>query len=543
MVLAKVKSPGSVDSYEVSDSSYRIFVCNNYWHFVTSHIIHIGSSIRVKHQGVLVERALKIPDGIAISADRAWIAISNHVSGEVLIYKNIPTLDRRTTPAAVLRGLVCPHGVRFAPDGERLFVADAASQYLHVYERATGAWGGVRDPSASIRLLDDDSFYLGRSDSREGGVKGIDIDHSNTVLVTTRRHDVIAFYDLTRLLATRSDPDPREIADFCNQRDRSLQTQRGDVLRRQWTLEARARHILWTPRRWVARLRNTARLKKTIWRLSLRNRWSSETLLDPSGPALSLTTHGHRLQLVFYAIESIGLGSRKPSRITLWLQDPEVFANPPVTLQRLEARGLEIGLSAVFGPHTKYYPYIVREEKLGTPLVTADDDVLYPSDWLAQLIEAYEAKPVAIHCYRARRMSLNNGRFTPYNEWGLCSSKSPSHLNFITGVSGVIYPPDFLQYVRRQGRSFERCCPNSDDIWLTVSALRAGVKVGQVNDVSRLFTPIPGSQTGHQRLYQSNVLGGGNQIQLIQTFTEEDLGKLHAHLLSEGELSENGRAM
>ena len=30
-ITAKVKTPGSVDCYQISDKSYRIFICNNYW--------------------------------------------------------------------------------------------------------------------------------------------------------------------------------------------------------------------------------------------------------------------------------------------------------------------------------------------------------------------------------------------------------------------------------------------------------------------------------------------------------------------------------
>ena len=117
ILLAKVKSPGSVDCYEIADNCYRVLVCSNNWHIVTSHIIKIGNSIRIRNQGVLIENALKIPDGISFSVDHAWIAISNHVDGEVLIYKNTPELNRKTPPTAILRGMVCPHGVRFALDG------------------------------------------------------------------------------------------------------------------------------------------------------------------------------------------------------------------------------------------------------------------------------------------------------------------------------------------------------------------------------------------------------------------------------------------
>ena len=128
----------------------------------------------------------------------------------------------------------------------------------------------------------------------------------------------------------------------------------------------------------------------------------------------------------------------------------------------------------------------------------------------------------------------------PFNEWGRCLSTSPSHLNIIFGVSGVIYPPNFLQYLKYQGRAFEHCCPAADDIWMTVNALRGGFKIAQVKDVPVHIWTIPGSQK--QRLYDTNVVAGGNQYQLMRTFSQADLAELRTHLLSEGETSEGGVA-
>ena len=420
-----------------------------------------------------------------------------------------------------------------------MFVADSASQYLHVFESTRGGWDGVQDPSHSIQLLDDESFYVGRYASREGGIKGVDIDSSNTVLITTHRHDVIGFYDVNELLARRSHVNQDEMVELCRQRDRSIEQHKSDILKQQWTFRTRARYAF-APRRWSQWYKKRVPVGVRMWHLYLRNRWSKETILDPSGPALSLTTYGYRLELVLYAIESIGLGKRKPSRITLWLQDEEAYLNLPETLRRLKSRGLEIHLSENLGPHTKYYPYIDRESELHAPLVTADDDVLYPRGWLQQLIEANEANPSAVHCFRAHRMRLNNKRFIPYNEWGPCLSTSPSQLNFITGVSGVIYPPNFLQYLKHRGKAFEHCCPAGDDIWMTVNALRGGFKIAQVKDVPVLFGKVLGSQK--QRLYDTNVLAGGNHHQLMRTFSEIDLEDLRAHLLSEGETPEDGVA-
>ena len=257
----------------------------------------------------------------------------------------------------------------------------------------------------------------------------------------------------------------------------------------------------------------------------LRNRWSREFVLDPSGPVLSMTSQCHRLELAFYALESIAMGSRKPSRMILWLTDEESCSNPPETIQRLKTRGLEIHHAEELGPHTKYYPYIDRESDLAVPLVTADDDKLYPRDFIKQLIDAYEADASVIHCFRAHRIGMSNGRLMPYNYWFPCEGRQPSHLNFITGVSGVIYPPRYLKYLKQQGKAFTQSCPYGDDIWLSVNALRSGFKVAQVGSKQGLFSTIPGSQK--QRLYNTNVLSGLNQVQLRKTYSEADLLALH----------------
>ncbi len=522
----RVLTPGSVDSYEMAEGRYRLLVCNNHWNAITAHSVSLGRSFEIKHEGVLIEHRLRIPDGVSISGDNAWIAISNHVDGEVLVYANTAGLDRRTPPAASLRGIVCPHGVRFSSDG-RLLVADAASQYLHVFESKSGGWNGVQQPAKSVRIMDDETFYAGRYDSREGGLKGIELDGSNRVLITTHKRDVLGFYDLTRLLSGSDNIDFDEMAELRRQRDWSLNQSKREVLKRRWTFSTRVRHKFSGFRQRSRQRIAAARTRKAIYRLYLTNERSSESLLDPAGPVLSMTTQPHRLELVFYAIESIARGTRKPSRIHLWISDEKSYSSLPSSLKRLESRGLEIHLTEDLGPHTKYYPYINRETAFAKPLVTADDDVIYPEDWLERLIQGYEANPSAIHCFRAHRLRMANARPTPYNGWAPCEDTRPSHLNLITGVSGVIYPPEYLQYLKQYGTEFTRCCPHSDDIWLTVTALRGGFKIAQLCDEPRYFTTTPNSQT--KRLYNLNVMLGENQVQLMRTLSKSDLAALQSH--------------
>jgi len=114
---AKVKNAGSLVAYELAENIYRIIVCSDQWHFVTAHRITLGETPGIVHEGVLLQNGLKIPDGAAISPDHKWISITNHVHGEVLLFKNTDKLNKQSEPDARLTGLVCPHGVDFDPSG------------------------------------------------------------------------------------------------------------------------------------------------------------------------------------------------------------------------------------------------------------------------------------------------------------------------------------------------------------------------------------------------------------------------------------------
>ena len=257
MLLAKVKTPGSVDCYELGNNRYRVLICNNHWHFVSSHEVSLDKNEKIINRGTLIQNSLKIPDGVSISHDRAWIAISNHVYGEILIFANNKELDRKTLPVARLKGIVCPHGVRFTRCG-KVLVADASSPYLHIFENNNGRWDGEHYCVKSLRIMDDDTFYEGRYDPREGGLKGIDSDASGRVLVTTHRLGILEFYDLRALLSSDDEVDREEMIKLCRERDQSIVRQRGKKLNQEWTLKSR---VLWTfksgPQRALRKLRKT----------------------------------------------------------------------------------------------------------------------------------------------------------------------------------------------------------------------------------------------------------------------------------------------
>jgi len=259
--------------------------------------------------------------------------------------------------------------------------------------------------------------------------------------------------------------------------------------------------------------------------LGLVNRFRRSQVTAPGGPVVSLTTYGKRIRTVHCTIESIAKGRMLPSRLILWLDDTDAFANLPEPLRRLQRRGLDIRLAKNYGPHTKYYPYLEREDAFATPLVIADDDNLYPNFWLKALVEAFNEFPEFVNCHRARVIAVNETGLGKYADWRLCSSTDPSFRHLATGVSGVIYSPPFLAVLKRAGRGFEACCPKADDLWLHVQALRAGLKVRQIGPQALGFSIIPGTQDMALACLNATY-GDGNDQQAKTTYGSEDIDVL-----------------
>ena len=263
--------------------------------------------------------------------------------------------------------------------------------------------------------------------------------------------------------------------------------------------------------------------------LLLRNVWSSASVVDAaSGVVVTLTSHSGRVKHAFAAIESIGCGTLKPARLILYLGRHWESLPLPASLKRLVVRGLEIRFCDDIGPYTKYHPHLMAEAALELPLVTADDDKMMASHWLATLLEKHRREPGLIHCFRAREIKIDqNGataRLEPYWNWPLCRSDQPSVRHFATGVSGVIYPPTFQRLLKEAGDAFRDCCPRADDIWLHVMALRHGYLVRQVSAQSVEFPGIPGMS--RFALRRENVDASGNDVQIQRTYQSDDIQRL-----------------
>lgn len=193
----RIKTPGSVAARHEPDGTVSILVCNNYSHVVTRHVLDPARRYRVLRHEVFSRRGLNIPDGISLSPDGEWVAISSHGTHDVQLFARGGASDQLA--GGTLSGVAYPHGIRFTPDGRYLLAADAGAPVVHIYARGD-SWAGERGPARTVTVLDDETFARGRHNVEEGGPKGIDIDQTGQFLAVTCEEQELTFFRLDDLL-------------------------------------------------------------------------------------------------------------------------------------------------------------------------------------------------------------------------------------------------------------------------------------------------------------------------------------------------------
>ncbi|WP_317929968.1 hypothetical protein [Halioxenophilus sp. WMMB6] len=245
---------------------------------------------------------------------------------------------------------------------------------------------------------------------------------------------------------------------------------------------------------------------------------------------ISLTTYDKRIDNVCLTIESLMRQTLKADRIVLNVaaQDfsPETL---PVSLQLQHQRGLEIVyVDEDLGPYTKFF-YTLQKYP-DALVITADDDLLYPMDMVAQLYSAYLRQPDMIHCHRAHRiLNDDSGKLLPYKQWDFNTGKTKPGLDiFPTGVGGVLYFPGCFHPDIFNKELFLQLAPNADDIWLKAMSLKNGTlcaKIADDRDWSMRFHLIPGSQKTNLKR-KNKAKRGGNDEKIARVFAHYNLSEL-----------------
>ena len=240
---------------------------------------------------------------------------------------------------------------------------------------------------------------------------------------------------------------------------------------------------------------------------------------------ISLTSVKSRYKDLPLTIYSLLNQSLKPDRIILWLADDEDLNDIPYEITQFIKNGLEIRFAKDIGPYTKSI-YTFKEQKTSI-IITADDDIFYPSTWLEKLYLSYISHPEDIHCHRCHRVKLDEQKhILPYEEWEKhVKEESANFNNFLTGVGGVLYPPNCFSNEAFREEVFLKNAPKADDIWFWSMALVHNRKVRVVkNHIRTLTSTNILAQIFSNTLYKENRNGANDkQLKNIMKYYGENI--------------------
>ena len=226
---------------------------------------------------------------------------------------------------------------------------------------------------------------------------------------------------------------------------------------------------------------------------------------------VSLTTFPARIEKVWLTIESILRQKHKPDAIILWLYKGEFDGKSslPQNLLNLQKRGLQIRFCEDdLMPHKKYF--YTMQEFPNACVITVDDDMIYPSDLLGNLIEAHKKFPSVICCSVARKINNGHAAMIPYNHWNdITETTNPGYNLLAIGAGGTLFPADSLNKELFNVKVLKKLALGADDLWLKTMSLLNNTKIVCIAGAYTRF-PVPVIQKNNQRLMDGNIGQGQN---------------------------------
>lgn len=242
---------------------------------------------------------------------------------------------------------------------------------------------------------------------------------------------------------------------------------------------------------------------------------------------ISLTSFPKRISSVKYTIYSLLNQSFSADMVILWLAHEE-FPNRekdlPKDLVNMTKYGLKIKWCDNILAYKKLIPAF--EEYPDSVIVTADDDIYYPSEWLKILYDEHINFPNCIIAHRFHRVRMDaHGNIFPYHEWAqislFCNNNTPPvYGNAATFGGGALCKKKFFHEDIMNRKLFTELSPHNDDIWFWTMAVLNNTKIKiPENAMSDLIFVDIDNQFFGETLWSINGRGR-SAVQLQQVFSK-----------------------
>lgn len=235
---------------------------------------------------------------------------------------------------------------------------------------------------------------------------------------------------------------------------------------------------------------------------------------------ISFTSYPKRINEVKYTLYSLLNQEVKADKIVLWLSQEE-FPNKEKDLPEDLIKFLKHGLIIRWCDSKKSSKKLIPslKEYSNALLVTADDDLYYPENWLKLLYEHHKKYPNDIVSHRSRKISFDDGKIKNYLDWEvLRNEEDASFCNFFTTGGGVLFPPHCLSDIIFNNETYEKLCLTSDDLWFWTAAALNDSKICVVNNCIWELTYV---NPARDLLFKKDTLWSYNE-----THNDEQIAKI-----------------
>ena len=242
---------------------------------------------------------------------------------------------------------------------------------------------------------------------------------------------------------------------------------------------------------------------------SLRLRYGSRTQSRESLPVtVSLTSIPSRLSTLDVVISSLLAQSHVPQSIILWLNDT-LKDRLPERLTSLEGDVFKIQFCEGTSSYRKLLPTL--KQLPDSIIVTCDDDLIYPSNWLINLYHGHEIHPESVISQVARKIARDeNGVLLPYKEWSFIRYECHEKNLLPIGYGGVLYPLGAFSEDVFNKDIYMKLSPKADDLWFKAMAILNNKLTYCVSEKAK---PIPLPRTQKNSLGEANIKQDKNRSQ------------------------------
>ena len=185
----------------------------------------------------------------------------------------------------------------------------------------------------------------------------------------------------------------------------------------------------------------------------------------PGRLVVSLTSYPKRFKGLATTLKTLLSQEVRPDFVVLWIYKDDAHLLPPNVL-RLRSKGLSIRIVDVdMRSYLKLVPALTEFDD--AYIVTADDDIYYPRDWLSMLVSAVKLERREVVGLRGRWIEFEaDGSFAPYTSWKFLEKETPASARvLLTGVGGTLYPPNCFPAEVADVKKFLSLSPSTDDLW------------------------------------------------------------------------------